>query len=204
MSLSEKLGALPFLGWVWDLSPFWAAAMVLIADFGIIFGLMALEGLSSTGVWPWKRTHYRTFLVNDTIVFPVFMYLAVAILNDPPRAVGGPAWFHWALLIGGFAVSILMEFKAVKDGQYTMSQEFSPSKLWHTLIFGVMFYWLMLSFSALIIATGEKFDLRIVLIPLLAWLLRWAMKYDSTHPFPKNAHLEGSYALWNWHEREDE
>lgn len=198
MLISEKIGGLPLLSWVYDSGPIPAALIVLGADFGIICLLMLLEGFP-----PWQRQLYKTFAWNDTIFIPLYAAVAVVILQQTPQLDGfyTQTWWHVLLLILGFAFSFLMEWNALKVGQYTMSQELSPSKLWHTLIYGVMFYWLTSVLIPIFVVRRPTWAMAIVIITIVGFV--YNCYRDATLPFPHDAHLEGSYVPWKWEVRKN-
>lgn len=203
MSVSEKIGGLPILSEVWNHGPIFAAVVMIVVDFGAICALMWLEGLP-----PWKRQHYKTFLWNDTVFIPLWMAMVVVILERSPPMAGWhtEAWWHWTALLGAFAVSTYLEIDALRNGQYTWSQELSPSKLWHTFIFGIVGYWLASTLVPILVARSSP-------DPVWAGLgvavgicgFAYNMYRDATiKPPPWNAHLEGTYFPWRWEERKKE
>lgn len=199
--ISTKIGGLPWLSWVYDSGPWWAAIVMITADFVTIYYLMWLESLGG-GPAPWERSHYKTFLWNDTIFIPLFMAMAVVILQDAPKLDGWytqPSW-HVLLLVAGFTISIFLEVGALKNGQYTMEQELSPSKLWHTFIFGIVFYWLASVLIPILVVHQPAWALILASIGFAGFV--YNSHLDATLPFPKDAHLEGSWSKWVWYRRE--
>ncbi|HEY4501754.1 MAG TPA: hypothetical protein VJJ20_01645 [Candidatus Paceibacterota bacterium] len=200
MLISEKIGGLPLLSWVFDHGPIWAGVIVLIADFGIICALMYAEGIPPT-----QRTHYKTFLWNDTIFIPLYMAMTVVILQDAPKYVGFyTSWsWHALLLAFGFATSVYLEHTAItgEERQYTISQELSPSKLWHTFIFGIVFYWILSVFIPLLMEAFLRPQMWHLLVLVAAVGFFFNSYRDATLPFPEDAHLEGSWSKWDWHRR---
>ncbi len=203
MLVSEKFGGLAGLDWIFDHGPWFAVIMTIIADFGIICALMHAEGVP-----PWERRHYKTFLWNDTVFIPLYMGVAVVVLSDHSGFSGWytSTWWHVLLLALGFVISFALEVGALKSGQYTMSQELSPSKLWHSFIFGIVFYWLASSIIPVVLAVGtlQPASHAILMFALLTVSIvgfGFNMFRDAMLPFPCDAHLEGSWSRWDWHRR---
>lgn len=147
MSVSDKITGIPVLSELWNHGSMGAFLIMLIADFGVICILMMLEGIP-----PWKRELYMTFKWNDTLVIPLFLAAAVVVMERMSSAPGvlSHSWFHYVILVASFGLSVGVEYLAVKTGQYSVSQELGPSKLWHTLIFGVVGYWLVISLICIV------------------------------------------------------
>ena len=145
MSVAEKIGSFDLLS-IWNLSPVMAALIVLAADFGMVNLLMCIEG------YP-RRGRYLNFIVNDLVLYPIGIAMVVVMLRQGTPSDGAfyldPLW-HWACLLVPLAVSIGMEIAAVRNGIFRMAQEVSPSKLWHTLIFAVMGYWIIAPIPAVL------------------------------------------------------
>lgn len=110
------------------------------------------------------------------------------------------------MLIAGFAASILMEFGEMKRGTYTINQELSPSKIWHTLIFGAMAYWMVtVGAGALVViwtdasSMGALATTALLLLPIAAYFA--AIYVDMASPPWWGTHMEGSWIPWSWHVR---
>lgn len=189
--LSEKYGGLLGLSSIYDGSPLRAALIMLFVDFGAICALMWLEGIP-----PWKRKHYKTFLWNDTIWIPLYCGLVVVVLHDaePLRGWYTQSWWHWLLLVGGVGASLNLERDALKSGQYTWSQELSPSKLWHTAIYGVIAYWLTSTIIpvSIVIVYGDRWAEGAALLVIVGGFVYNTIR-DATLPWPADAHIE-----WGW------
>jgi hypothetical protein len=192
---SRKIGGLP-LAAIFDLPPLTVALLVLLLDFGIVTLFMYCEGTP-----PWERHHYRSFLYNDTVFIPLYCSMVVVILRDAPVLTGifTLPWWHILLFVGCCAASLLLEARAVWSGQYSIAQELSPSKLWHTLIFGCVGYWLIAPLIPILIVRSPKWAVGIVLIAVSG--IFYNIYRDAVLPFPKDAHLEGSYFPWKWTRR---
>lgn len=197
---SNKMGGLPWLT-IFDCEPFVAALIVFAVDFGIICGLMWLEGTP-----PWERTHYKTFLWNDTIFIPLYVGVAVVVMQSSPTLHGffTERWWHIGVLCFGFVFSFSLEWDALKNGQYTWKQELSPSKLWHTFVFGIMFYWLVSSIIPVLVAvvrvTHGPMLFALIVVAICGFLYNTIR--DAMLPWPKDARMEGSWRTWDWHPRQ--
>jgi hypothetical protein len=199
MLVSHKIGGLPVLSSIFDHGPLGAALIMIVADFGLVCAFMLLEGIP-----PWQRSHYKTFLWNDTIFIPLYLYVVTALLE---RGAAHSGWYtsnywHYALLCAGCAASIAIEVGAVKGGQYTLSQEFSPSKLWHTLIFGIVAYWILSTLVPAVLTAYDRRDWFAYVLLLVAAAGFFYNSYlDATQRSPEDAHLEGTYVPWEWYRR---
>ncbi len=185
-----------FLSLIWSLNPLLAALVVVAVDFGMICLLMCLEGRP-----PWQRTHYKTFLYNDTLFIPLYIAMAVVVQQyseSPGEFYTSNSW-QVGLLIMGFALSFIIEYFGVKRGQFTLSQELSPSKLWHTFIFGIIFYWSFSSLIPVVIIHRPLWAISFVLLSFLGFI--YMCYLDLVLPWPKDAHLEGNYIPWRWRTR---
>jgi len=192
--ISQRIGGLPCLSAIWDHGPLVAAIAMLIVDFGIVCLLMFAEGHP-----PWHRENYKTFLWNDTMFIPLYLAVVVAVLKDAPPMTGfhTKRRWHYFLLAGAFVLSLLVEAAAVHSGQYTISQQLSPSKLWHTFVFGIVGYWLSSSLIPVLLAPKRRWALTCILIAAAG--VSYNCYRDLTiRPFPYDAHLEGTYIPWRW------
>ncbi len=192
--VSQRIGGLPYVAAVWDRGPLVAATAMLVVDFGLTCALMYIEGIP-----PWEREHYQTFLWNDTLIIPLYMAVVVLVLRGTPATTAfyTERWWHWLLLGSAFALSLLIEAYAVQIGQYTMSQELSPSKLWHTFIFGIVGYWLMSTLLPVMLTPKPRWAAACLLIAVI-WASYNVYRDATIRPFPSGTHLEGSYIPWRW------
>jgi predicted CDP-diglyceride synthetase/phosphatidate cytidylyltransferase len=102
-------------------------------------------------------------------------------------------------LTTGFILSIFIEYKMVKNGRYNISQQLSPSKLWRTFIFAIVFYWISSSLIALILTPHYSWTYVLLCISIIGFLYNVFLDW-SREPSPDN-HLEGTYIPWEWHVR---
>lgn len=192
---SRKAGIFPALDiFRWAERSWWgplaAAGIMILGDFvTIIFLQWAVEG----------RFHvpqYWTFRFNDTLSIPLIIAGTAWLLRHwrPRHAPYTNHWYHAALLLGGFALSIFLESGAVKSGVYTMSQELSPSKLWHTFIFGVVAYWMV---AAIVPALLSHRPTIAIVIFAVGWVGFGSMvALDTLKPMvPSTAH---EHLVFDW------
>ena len=194
MSNSDRISGLRPLSWIWNLNPLIAGIIVCTVSFTVVGLLMMLEGRSLE-----QRELYRAFIGNDILFIPLYVAMTEVILRRAQPILGFCATngYHLGVLILGFLASLLLEYGAVHSGQYTMSQELSPSKLYHTLLFGVVFYWMVAPLPAIIRTRRPKWAMRLLCLAVLGFLF---MNYlDLTRPWPKNAHLNGTWSRYGWH-----
>lgn len=148
---SRSAGILPALDiyrWVarpWG--PFAAAAIMILADFVAILVIRRLVEGDPT------IPRYWTFRFNDTLFIPMILIGMGYALRawTPSNGWYTQRWWHLTLLAFGFGLSLLMELSPVKCGYYTMAQELSPSKLWHTFIFAIVAYWMLSALVPLLV-----------------------------------------------------
>jgi hypothetical protein len=196
--LSKRLGGLPLISRVWDFGPVVAALTMLASDFGAICLLMCLEGIP-----PWQREMYRSFIWNDTIFIPAYMAMVPVILGNSMRLSGFYTKTGWHILLffAALLVSIALELNAVLGSQYTVSQELSPSKLWHSAIFVIVGYWLASSVVPVIVVRKPLWALGVVGLAVCGFLYNVYLDVTLSR-YPTTTHLEGTYIPWSWRVRE--
>jgi hypothetical protein len=175
VSNSDKIGGVAFL---WDWAPIWAGLFLLVIDFVFVNALM---------YFPERRFHrprWKSFAFGDSICLPLYGACAVYALRDmtPGHTFYQQAWWHWMLFLFFCAASILIEVMQVKAGVYTMRQELSPAKLWHTAIFPVMAYFVASSGIPLLLEHPRSWGFLGCLVAIagfvatLVWDQAWAKK----------------------------
>ncbi|HEV7449621.1 MAG TPA: hypothetical protein VGP13_03750 [Candidatus Paceibacterota bacterium] len=163
MPISESIGSLPVLGLIYNYGPYAAAAFLFLINPGTGWLLMHIEARVG-GTPPGNRPHYLAELWGERVFLPLCIGCAVFILQKAPVVKDG--WYtHWlwhvAMLAAGVYLSYWLEKGALKGDQYTLAQEKSPAKAWHTFILPFVFYWLasaavpvVINFTLLPIASG--------------------------------------------------
>lgn len=187
---SEKIGGPAPLARIWDLTPEAAGMLIFVLDFGVTCLLMILEGRS-----PLHRQLYTTFVLGDAIYLPIYTIIAVVVIDHMPSWQVGRMWYtsptwHRVVLLAAFAFSIGIELLAVRSGQYTMRQELSPSKLWHTIVFVPVFYWAISSLPFVLHNSPPRWK-TVTFCLLVLWIV--AMKVDARDLHRSDTHLECHY-----------
>lgn len=164
---SERIGSLSHLS-IWDWAPWQVALFLFAIDFGVIFFI--LMGIIERPVG-WDRGYFPSFIFNDIIIIPVFGAMATICMR---HLDGNPhwytqRWFHLTALGIGFVLSFSLEVMAVKGGMFTLSQELSPSKLYHTIIFGFMAYWLITGVVAVFSSRQPRWALIVAIVAIGCW-----------------------------------
>jgi hypothetical protein len=185
--------ALSLVGRVFTWKPKWVFAFTFCIDFGVVNFLMLWEG-------KFGRPRYLTFLVNDTIVIPVMVTMA-AILIQSARSQKldqkwMPRWWQLLILVLSFVASIQMEAGNVAKGVFTVSQEWSPSKMWHTFIFGLMGYWM---FAPLGVVIRHHRPKRATLMYFLALIVFAMVATHDTHPVGTQVNWIWQWPVWHSH-----
>lgn len=196
-SIPEHYGALPVLGWVWALSLAAVYLAVVLMDFGVIFVLMKHEEFQLKPVN--KRRWYLTFVVNDLLLIPLFLLRVTQTMNHYQHPVGPytSIYFHLMVLAFWCWFSINMERDMVKKKVFTIGQERSRSKLYHTVIFGPMGYLMSMGFI-FALANERRWDVLASEVVLAAlWFLvvnvfdgMWLKMHGREGMTPVNAHPE--------------
>lgn len=171
LSVSAKIGGLPVFSWVFDYGPVAALLIVFFTTFGAVWILQELEGIPRSD----KRRKYKAFLYGEALCIPAYVFIVVAALQLSPALDGFyTKWgWHFFLLIIGWTASVLLEVGAVRGGQYTRQQEFAPHKLWHTFMFGIVFYWILSTIIPIVIHVfygGRWVAGVVVLVPILSFV----------------------------------
>jgi hypothetical protein len=194
----ESYGALPLLGQLWALDPLLVFLAALAVDYGVIRLIMLYEERQLPPRIP--RQRFRSFEYNDTVVIPAFLFMAASIMQQESQPDGWytSSWWHWTTLAGSALLSVGLELMAVRDGVFTWRQQFSPAKLYHTIIFAVMGYWMLTGMVAGFANYQQLPQLAYMIVLMGAWVWvlyvyepRWLRAQGRKTPV--NAHPE-----WDW------
>lgn len=188
-----KIGALKYLN-IWDY-PWWGVALFLFAiDFGVIFFVM----MGPIFERRWDRFYYPSFLINDILLIPLFGAVVKVVLGhmEEQDAWYTSSWFHWHALAAGFVISFFLEATAVRDGVFTMSEELSPSKLYHTIIFGFMGYWLITGAVTIVVGRRPLWAVVAAGVLFVLWVLVIAVADPKLGPLQNQG--EKAHFSWSW------
>jgi len=173
--LSEQFGSLiP----IWQ----WPPVLVAIFIFGIDFGAIMAIRVFAEGECYLGR--FWSFKIGDTIGLPVLAGFAAVVVSEGHfSGFYTQLWWHLLILCLGYLISLGVQVKNLSTGKFTWEEVKKPSELWHTAVFGVMFY-LVATVLAATIADHDPFwamvgsfaGLGIWIIGVAADLSPWADK----------------------------
>ncbi len=146
--VSEVIGGLPFLSNIFDYGPLIAALITFVLLFVVTYALICVE-------WGYRvplREFYVNFLACDGIVYPGYMALATNVLKNARLESfwASPLW-HWGVFIFGVILSLAICWYEVVTKKYSLKMQWTPWKLWHTLMFWVAFYWIVSTLPILLL-----------------------------------------------------
>ena len=120
---------------IWNWHPALVGLFVFCIDFGAIVVIRILiERRAYLSRW-WS------FKIGDTIGLPVFAGFAAVVISDEEfSGFYTQTWWHAAVFVVGYLVSLFFQFKNLTTGFFVWEDVIRPSELYHTAIFGVMFY----------------------------------------------------------------
>jgi hypothetical protein len=171
---------------IWNIAPWMMYFFLLGLDYGAIRAIRDLvEGEQYT-------TRFSSFRLGDVLGLPMYGAFAAVVVSKAshPNAFYNESWLQWLLLGVGIAVSLLMQLRSWLTGFYLKEGIFNPSELYHTAVYGVMFYFVASSVApmwhnheplwAAVLATGG----------LALWFI--CVVVDSLDPTP----VRGRKAFW--------
>lgn len=176
MSPSDKIHALlPIFDWSW-----WQVfAFCLLVNWGAILVIMRLERLG-WGYLPGTRIRigrgmrqfFPSFIYGD-LFLPIGIASSAVILRhfDSPDAWYASRWWNWLVLAAGIAISLLFEVLAVGGKRFTLKQEFAPSKIWHTLVFALLFYLAVMTVIPLFVTHEPTWAFVLALAGYAGWAI---------------------------------
>ncbi len=128
---------------IWDWHPAWVYLFVLGIDWGAI---MAIRIFIERKAY---LTRWWTFRVGDVIGLPLYAAAAAVVVEDfnHSDAFYQQTWWHALWLTVGWTISLAIQARGLLTGFFDWKTVFNPSEMYHTVIFGVMFY-LMVNIAA--------------------------------------------------------
>lgn len=121
---------------IWD----WHPAIVYLFLLGIDFGaILAIRGFIEQN---WYLTRWWSYRIGDTLGLPLYGAFAAVVVSDVshPDAFYTQTWWQCLVLGVGVAISVLLQVHNCLTGFYSKEVIFNPSEMYHTVIYGVMFY----------------------------------------------------------------
>jgi hypothetical protein len=120
----------------WSWHPLVVALVLFAIDFGAI---LLIRGCFEHQVY---LARWWTYRVGDSICLPTYGYMMATVIQhaDAVPALYVQTWWHVSILLLGYLAMVASELAHVRRGTYTVRQELWPSQLYHSAIFGIMFY----------------------------------------------------------------
>jgi hypothetical protein len=174
MSPADKLHSfLPVFNWGW-----WVIFLfTLLIDWGVVLLIKRFEPLG------WKRAYWWSGLYGD-IFLPLGIASSAVVLRSfkPYDMWFTSRWWNWLVLMLGILIIFLVEivFLFKKTQVYTKKQELMPSKLWHTILFPVMFYLSVITIIPLFSAHTPLWAFILALAGYGGWI--FTVFHDIVHP----------------------
>lgn len=168
MTVSNAINGLPILSRVFDYGPYVSAGVTFFVLFGITYPLLCKD-------WgrlvPFRRM-YTNFTINDTVVYPVYMATAASVLGANPYidSQWKSAFWHYGVFTAGVVLSLMICWWEVRAGKYTSRTQWTAWKVWHTLIFPVVFYWIV-STVPMVLAQKNIFGTGVVLCSAMIFVI---------------------------------
>lgn len=163
--MSDQFGSLlP----IWDWHPALVAAFVFVIDFGAI---MAIRVVIERKFY---LTRWWSFRVGDTIGLPVYAGFGAIVVSDGEfTGFYTAAWWHILVLTAGYVIAIGIQVNNLRTGFFTWSDVVNPSEVYHTVIFGVMFYLMVTVVFALAADRSPVWAVVLASTGLTIYVLSW-------------------------------
>jgi hypothetical protein len=93
-----------------------------------------------------------TYKYGDSIFLPLYGFFAAILIQNNHLIIGYSLWWELTLLSFGYILVFIIEYLHIKQKISPLKQQFYPSQIYHTFIFGIMFYLIAISVPAVIAA----------------------------------------------------
>ncbi len=183
MLVSSAINGLPILSKVFDYGPYVAACTTFFVLFGITYPLLCLHW----GRLVRLRRMYTNFTINDTLVYPIYMATATSLLAAHPQINNQwkSASWHYGVFATGVVLALVICWWEVRTGKYSLKTQWVPWKIWHTIIFPVVFYWIV-STMPVVLSLKDPLGTGVVLFGAAIFIMTTII--DGWMP--------GAHALW--------
>jgi hypothetical protein len=187
---AERIGALPFWGWIVNLPP-WVAfiVMLIISPVAIKFIIRPLiEGRIL------RRSDEFMAFQMDIMFAPTLACGLVLVRHMDDRVYFGTGWFDYLAIVIGLGIGVGHFIQ--ERTQYSLKALISPSKVYHELLFTFVGYLLVKVCAIGFIYAPWTYELVgtrvIMLAAIIAWAVAWPL-YDEKHKFDI---VEGAYTRY--------
>ncbi|HEX7456254.1 MAG TPA: hypothetical protein VF303_02200 [Candidatus Nanoarchaeia archaeon] len=124
-----------FVPFFWKLHPALVGFLVFAIDFGAIMLIRVF------GERKFYFSRFWSFKIGDTIGLPVLAGFASIVVSDGNfTGFYTELWWHILVICLGYVISFSLQVNNLLTGFFTWEDVRNPSEVWHTFIFGVMFY----------------------------------------------------------------
>ncbi len=125
------------LFYIWGWSPVLAGLFIFGVDFLVVILLrILLEKKFYWGKW-WS------FKFGDSLILPLY-FIAGALLMQtitfPTHTIYDHVWWHVLTASFGYISIFIIEMNLVRKKFYTVEHQFVASHIYHSAIFGLLFY----------------------------------------------------------------
>lgn len=159
---------------IWQWSPILVALFVLGIDFGAIMAIRIFVEKK------FYLTRWWSFKIGDTIGLPVCAGFAAAVVSEGNfTGFYTQLWWHLLVLMTGYTVIITLELNSVRVGFATWEEVTNPSQMYHTFIFGIMFYLFSTVMFALIADHQPVVQTIMAFCGLGVWLITYVVDQTS-------------------------
>jgi hypothetical protein len=155
---------------VWHWHPVAVGAFVLVADFGVLLAIRMWE--HGSFYFPWYN---KTFVIGDSICLPLYAVFTAAVLraargSSPAlRFYHRPSW-HVVVIVAAVVFAVGLDLVAVGAGHTSVFAAWRPSKAYHLVVSGVMFYLLVSVLPAALHVRKPYWALGLALLSLGTYL----------------------------------
>ena len=116
--------------------------LVAIFIFGIDFGGVMLFRIVLERKFYLER--WWSFRIGDSIGLPVYAGFAAVVVSEGHFAgFYTQLWWHVLAFVAGYVIALGLQLYNLKTGFFTWRDMITPSELYHTGVFGLMFYLLV-------------------------------------------------------------
>ena len=140
--------------------------------FGIDFGaIMAIRAVFEGKIYLMR---WWSFKVGDTIGLPVYAGFAAVVVSDGSfSGFYTETWWHVLVLAVGYAFFVGLHVNNLRTGFFSWRDAVNLSELYHTVIAGVMFYFIVTVLPPVLDSEGPSWLAFIAAVGLAIYAFTW-------------------------------